>query len=272
MSKSYFKHNRHTHTARTHSNAYNDLIPLGVYNSSSPFDPSTFSVPNITWFKGDAGLTKAGTTPISWVNYGTNGGIGTFSNPCIVVSVNGLDAINIPDPGHYVQFTLTNTVQTRSIFAVFKFNAITVGYAPYDIINQDHDVSRGDWEVGLYTNYSPYSYSWMSHSNSSRFLMMSGFNTPSPAGNFYTMGLTNASNTSDNLLTINGVTQSLNQFNAVASNYLVGTIITYIGSYSTISPPDYNMTICELLIFDGAVTATESSKTTTYLRTKWGTA
>ena len=55
MSKSYFKHNRHTHTARTHTNGYNDLIPLGVYNSSG-FDPKSLSAPLMTWFDGTKGL------------------------------------------------------------------------------------------------------------------------------------------------------------------------------------------------------------------------
>jgi hypothetical protein len=104
-------------------------------------------------------------------------------------------------------------------------------------------------------------------------MMLAGFNTPSPAGKLYTMGLTNASSSSNNLLTINGVSQSLNQYNqGSGAAYLTGSYTCYLGSNRTTLPTDYDMTIAEILIFDGAVTSAESATITSYLRNKWGTA
>lgn len=273
MSKSYFRLNRHNHTARSHTNGYNDIIPLGIYNQVPAFNPLILSVPCVTWFKGDAGLTKVGTTPLSWVNYGTNGGTATFSNPCIVVQINGMDAVRMPDEQHYAQFTLNMTSIPRSVFAVFKFANVTIGFAPYTFLSQEHNTRTKDWQVGLYTNFFPYLYSWLSFSYNYDFMILSGFNTPSPAGVLYTMGLTNASSSANNLLTINGVTRSLNQYNqGSGSAYLTGSYTTYLGSNTLTAPSDYDMTIAEILIFDGAVTSAESATITSYLRTKWGTA
>ena len=258
-----------------HHNTLNCIVPILSAKQLPPFippfNPLILSVPCVTWFKGDAGLTKSGTTPLSWVNYGTNGGTASFSNPCIVVQINGMNAVRMPDEQHYAQFTLNMTSQPRSVFAVFKFANVTVGFAPYTFLSQEHETRTKDWQVGLYTNFT-YNYSWMSYSYANNFMVMSGFNTPSPAGTLYTMGLTNATSSANNLLTINGVTQSLNQFNlASGTNYLTGSYTAYLGSSLTTYPPNYDMTIAEILIFDGAVTSAESATITSYLRTKWAT-
>lgn len=258
-----------------HHNTLNGIVPILSAKQlppfTPPFNPLILSVPCVTWFKGDSGLTKAGTTPLSWVNYGTNGGTASFSNPCIVVQINGMNAVRMPDEQHYAQFTLNMTSQPRSVFAVFKFANVTIGFAPYTFLSQEHETRTKDWQVGLYTNFT-YNYSWMSYSYANNFMVMSGFNTPSPAGTLYTMGLTNATSSANNLLTINGVTQSLNQFSlGSGTNYLTGSYTAYLGSNLTTYPSDYDMTIAEILIFDGAVTSAESATITSYLRTKWAT-
>jgi hypothetical protein len=227
-----------------------------------PFNPASVSQTLIAWFKADAGLSVTGSTPTAWVNYGTNAANATFSGTCSTTTVNGLTAISFATNA-YATFTLTNSSQARSFFGVYKYTStVVVGGGPYAILRQG--TTSGDWWVEQYTNYM-YSYGYTSYAYYQNFNIFYGYNSPDPTNLLTCLGMANASSAANNVLIINGTNYTGNNGNSGALYYTTGAITSYLANNPYIS-----MIICEVLVYNGAVTSAEATTISTYLRTKWG--
>jgi hypothetical protein len=228
-----------------------------------PFNPASVSQTLIAWFKADAGLSVTGSTPTAWVNYGTNAANATFSGTCTTTTINGLTAISFGTSA-YATFTLTNSSQARSFFAVFKYTStVVIGGGPYPILRQG--TSSGNWWVQQYTNYSPYSYGYTSYAYFMDFHIFFGYNTPNPTNLLTCLGMVNAASSANNVVIINGTNYTGNNGNTGAAYYSTGAITSYLSNH-----PNMTMIICEVLVYNGAVTSPEATAISTYLRTKWG--
>ena len=271
MSKSYFKHNRHTHTARTHANGYNDLIPLGVYNSSG-FNPKSLSVPLMTWFDGTQGLTSS-----SWTNSGTFGGSATLSGT-IIVTVNGLTACNFKNGNSYGAFQWKFPVggDSRAVFGVWKLPIqLTSGQSSYQIAEQNNSFY---WACATIYGSSTTNLLFTVSYNQT-FLIYSNPNTTITDTNYNTLALSfdaSSPSSSNNYITLNGTAVGSSAGNDTGfydSGNVTNAWLNGGGTSGGGAPvSSVGMVLCEILVYDGIVTPSDATKVTNYLRTKWGTA
>lgn len=240
-------------------------ISYSMFSGKSPpvaFNPTSLSAPLITWFKGDSGLTTS-----SWTNYGTNGGSATLTAGTAISTINGLSVADFTGAGNpHGSFPQNFSGQPRACFIVIRFpTTVTtsqhlIAIAPgFDFVIADGTnllfIQQGAG-ANLFTNNMP---------------TLSG-------GQTYVLSMINSTTVANNLAFVNGGTSLTFQVNLAAWTsgsgsfpYNTGATTPSLNYYNSgnVSSPNY---ICEVLCYDGEVSATDAVNVNTYLKTKWGIA
>lgn len=240
---------------------YAEILTLNSAGGSSTysfFDPKTLSAPLITWFKGDSGLTTT-----SWTNNGTNGGSATL-NTATIATVNKMSACRFATPGSsYGTFSQSFSGQPRAFFAVVQFNAPVTSQQSF--ITLDNFSGHTNW---LLTN---------SGSSWAQVLVAAGMavsiqsnneTTVNPYPNAAVYSLVNSATAANNIVQFNGTNPGLS-YSDVAQFYFTGAVTQYLGGYGGYVP-NVDCTFCEVLCYDGEVTAADATNVNNYLRKKWG--
>ena len=222
--------------------------------------PSSSSTPLITWLNGST-LTSSST---NWANSGTNGGTATFSNAYSMVQVNGIYAVSFSTASGYVSFPVTSSAANRTVLVVLKFGAsLTTSAGAYANI-----LSCTAWGCELvYSSGTSYYYNW-DYGGVAAWGYSSMFNANQTSLPAVFGGI---------IVGATGLTTSF--YNGVAptstpqqtANVPTGTNVTGTvpGQYRTgVNPP---CTVCEVIMYDGALSAGDAALCLAYLRAKWAT-
>lgn len=240
----------------------------------APFDPTSLSAPLITWFKGDSGLTTS-----SWTNYGTNtGSNATFIGTGLSIqTVNGLSAIRLSNSGYpntpscYGKYFQSFSGQPRAFFIVMRLN-VEPTQAPIVMIPQ----TNIGYSFHLFGSpAAPYEMFLNNHGGEPR--VISDMDDSISALTVKLYSTVNSAIAGNNRCYVNGVEHGRQaKWDLIASNYTTGTnttIDTWIGSDNIgAGATNQDCTVCEILVYDGEVSATDAANVNTYLKTKWGIA
>ena len=271
-----------TYTNRTSPATISVTIVLGNYyaatvtanfNSSISatrgpiFDPTSLSASLVTWFDGSYGLTAS-----SWTNRGANGGSATLYSAS-TTTINGLGAARFPSASSgssYGSFYQQFANQARAYFIVMKLNASSTGF----------QVLMSQTNAGGY-NWNMYGYS----SSCAKLLNNNnnGANTANPITKVYESYASDSDQTNLNVYSIvNSASSSANNYcytnntsrslqtSATASGYNTSSVLTYIAAAPPGGMYSADCTICEVMAYDGEVSAYDGSNIRYYLGLKWG--
>jgi len=255
------------------SGDYYAAVAVAHYNSAISsslgpvFNPTSLTATLVTWFDGTYGLTSS-----SWSNRGTNGGSATLTSAS-VTTINGLPAARFPNAStgsSYGAFYQQFANQARAYFIVMKLNTTSTGF----------QVMMTQTNAGGY-NWNMYGYS----SSCAKLLNNNnnGSNIANPVNKVYESYTTDtdqtnlniynvinsASATSNNYSFTNNTSRSL-ATSVTASGYKTTNTLTYIAAAPPGGMYSADCSICEVMAYDGEVTAYEASNVRFYLGLKWG--
>ena len=231
------------------------------------FDPTSLSASLVTWFDGSYGLTAS-----SWTNRGANGGSATLYSAS-TTTINGLGAARFPSASSgssYGSFYQQFANQARAYFIVMKLNASSTGF----------QVLMSQTNAGGY-NWNMYGYS----SSCAKLLNNNnnGANTANPITQVYESYASDSDQTNLNVYSIvNSASSSANNYcytnntsrslqtSATASGYNTSSVLTYIAAAPPGGMYSADCTICEVMAYDGEVSAYDGSNIRYYLGLKWG--
>jgi hypothetical protein len=225
--------------------------------------PTAAATPLAMWLRGNSGLNTSGSTwtdPNSSTSY-------TITGTATTVTVNGLNACQFTSGSGYIATTITWANSGRTVFLVIQMPAYVTSGTLY--------IFSGPFA----NNNNTYDFRWISVSSTTARIAVTyqGNGTGAPDSSIFTQlpavpvvysVVTSGSGTN---YYINGTaigtptigsgwsagssTQSINAFN--------------FGSY--IPNANGNNIYCEVVVYNGALGATDMTNCITYLRNKWGT-
>jgi hypothetical protein len=237
--------------------------PIPYYAAFSPK-----SVPNcLVWFDAadSSTLGLTGTTVNTWTSKGSYTGnaaanIGTVSSGTI--TQNGLNVISFP-AGSQITYTVAMPNQARAWFFVMRNTTQMASNKSYWLpINQSG--GGQDSIVVVYGSGGSTYDIYMGPAGIS--ITVDTLVMPEPFNIMKTYVMQNSAvSTASNAVSINGSTYTLNN-NSLASGFATGSL-TY--SIST-NWPNVGMDLCEMIVYNGEITATQRQQVESYLAQKWG--
>jgi len=248
------------------SNSYyvGRIVIIPAYSPPAAFNPASLSATLIAWFDGNVGLTTS-----SWTNRGTSANNATLSGVTIA-SQNGMNAASFTTSNSYGSFTLPFTGagnDSRAVFGVWKVNGSTVNSINNWLLQQTN--SSFYWGVGNLTTAA--GLSQLNHINNQFYFPILGTATSIPILNYnaYSIVLNNTTSSSS-FINYNGSNVA---YTYTTNQGFSQSVTTYINgggnSGSGATQATVGMTLCEVLVYNGAVSAAEGSNVISYLRTKW---
>lgn len=232
------------------------------------FRPTDISGCQIWMDANDADAVNANEfgTVVSWHNKGDLSGNFDLSGVADVRygdnTVNGLNVVTFNGDA-YMTSTYALNFQARSMFVVSRRNTDISG-GVFTWLTSD---TAGGLESGISQSGGTFSYLIAKHPG---FAVELEFDTTTDTKGYAELAsfVNSATDVSGNYLGLNGVAQTA-VVNNLASGYNTGSIGYYLGNYfggSTL-PNDYDM--CELIMYDSALDATQIAQVEEYLIAKW---
>ena len=226
------------------------------------------SVPNcLIWFDAadSSTLGLTGTTVNTWTSKGSYTGnaaanVGTVTSGTI--KQNGLNVISFP-AGSQITYTVAMPNQARAWFFVMRNTTQMASNKSYWLpINQSG--GGQDSIVVVYGSGGSTYNIYMGPAGVS--ITVDTLVMPEPYNVMKTYVMQNSAvSTASNAVSINGSTYTLNN-NSLASGFATGSL-TY--SIST-NWPNVGMDLCEMIVYNGEITATQRQQVESYLAQKWG--
>jgi hypothetical protein len=226
------------------------------------------SLPNcLIWFDAADSTTLGltGTTVNTWTSKGSYTGnavanIGTVSSGTI--KQNGLNVISFP-AGSQITYTVAMPNQARAWFFVMRNTTQMASNKSYWLpINQSG--GGQDSIVVVYGSGGSTYNIYMGPAGIS--ITVNTLVMPEPYNVMKTYVMQNSAvSTASNAVSIDGSTYTLNN-NSLASGFATGSL-TY--SIST-NWPNVGMDLCEMIVYNGEITATQRQQVESYLAQKWG--
>lgn len=205
-------------------------------------------------------------TVLSWHNKGDLSGNFDLSGTADVRYgdnfVNGLNVVTF-NGDSFMTGTYALNFQARSLFVVSRRNTDISG-GTFTWLTSD---ATGGLESGISQSGATFSYLNAKHPG---FAVELDFDTTTDTKGYAELAsfVNSATDVSGNYLGLNGVQQTA-VVNNLASGYNTGSIGYYLGNYfggSTL-PNDYDL--CELIMYDTALSASDIARVETYLIRKW---
>lgn len=236
-----------------------------------PFDPASLSAPLITWFgKQDADIGYTAGNPTSWVNQGTNGGSATLVQ-CGSAILNGRKGVDFRLAGTSIGNYFQNfSGQPRAVFMVCKITSDIITASAHEIAfsTQGPGYINGYFGVYILSTNAPAISDWtwalVAHAND-----LNVWSAPETTYNplnqdaIFTY-VNSAISTSNNLIQVNGTTQTL-QRSLLAGSYYIGNQACQLNGGSQAN----TYILYELLVYDGEVSSSDVTNVTNYLKNKW---
>ena len=226
------------------------------------------SVPNcLIWFDAADSTTLGltGTTVNTWTSKGSYTGNAAASTGTVssgTIKQNGLNVISFP-AGSQITYTVAMPNQARVWFFVMRNTTQMASNKAYWLpINQSG--GGQDSIVVVYGSGGSTYNIYMGPAGIS--VTVDTLVMPEPFNVMKTYVMQNSAvSTASNAVSINGSTYTLNN-NSLASGFATGSL-TY--SIST-NWPNVGMDLCEMIVYNGEITATERQQVESYLAQKWG--
>ena len=254
---------RSTTLYRSDFTKQNVMRAIPYYTAFSPK-----SVPNcLIWFDAADSTTLGltGTTVNTWTSKGSYTGNAAASTGTVssgTIKQNGLNVISFP-AGSQITYTVAMPNQARVWFFVMRNTTQMASNKAYWLpINQSG--GGQDSIVVVYGSGGSTYNIYMGPAGIS--VTVDTLVMPEPFNVMKTYVMQNSAvSTASNAVSINGSTYTLNN-NSLASGFATGSL-TY--SIST-NWPNVGMDLCEMIVYNGEITATERQQVESYLAQKWG--
>jgi len=255
---------------------FSSSISSNPYLKFSPSSPLPFTPLSITgclmWLDP---ITFTGTgASTSWADRSGNGYTmaynASYTSPPVLTTSPKINGNN------YVSFTGTSACRLtgsinfpnsqRSIFIVLRPTGMSSGVAA-DISLIGPVGSSGYLSMSLqpYTGSTPYY--WFMTNTGNYFTMATQSATLPALNSICLMAAVNSATVASNVLTLNGIQQSLDVSN-IAASFSSGSYTQYLGGGS--SGTKGNWDCCEMLFYSTDITASQRQQVEGYLAWKWG--